>query len=597
MLPIQEWIHKLEEGEGTHWIKAIASILAVIALAAFYDSRNFRNFTAPDAMDAAQLARNLAQGKGFTTDCVRPLSLHLVQTNRLDGKSLLKEGHPDLSNPPVYPLLLAAFMKVAPFNYAVDENNQFFRHQPDFLIGLFNQGWFFLAAALIFLLARKLFDSPVAWLATAVFLGTELYWRFSLSGLSSMFLLVLLLGLVWCLVLLEQAVREELRSFPWQLGVAGAAGLLLGLGILTRYSYAVMAIPAVIYCLLYLGKRSNAVITTLLAAAILVVSPWLIRNFRISGTFFGTAGYAIVQDTPDFPGSVLERSLNPDGGKLKRFDFESGLRKLAVNGKQVLLNDLPKLGGNWLSALFLAALLIPFKSLAISRLRIFICLSILGLSIAQALSRTYLPLSDPEIHSENLLMLCAPLVFIFGAGMFFLLAEQIEIPFPPFRRLLTVSAWFLACIPLWLSFLPPKSMPLSYPPYYPWLVKKIGNYFKPNELIMSDIPWAVAWYGERQSVWLTPTVTPDFFNLNDYHKTISAIYLSEITLDSRLLSNLFPPKGVDQDWGRVVLEIRFNNRFPKNFPLSFVWADILWDQFLIADVERWKTPPVRDEEK
>jgi hypothetical protein len=54
---------------------------------------------------------------------------------------------------------------------------------------------------------------------------------------------------------------------------------------------------------------------------------------------------------------------------------------------------------------------------------------------------------------------------------------------------------------------------------------------------------------------------------------------------------------VDQDWERVVLEIRFNNRFPKNFPLSFVWADILWDQFLIADVERWKTPSVRDEEK
>ena len=48
---------------------------------------------------------------------------------------------------------------------------------------------------------------------------------------------------------------------------------------------------------------------------------------------------------------------------------------------------------------------------------------------------------------------------------------------------------------------------------------------------MSDIPWAVAWYGQRQCVWLTLKCTPDakdpstredFFAINDYQKPINA---------------------------------------------------------------------------
>ncbi len=39
-------------------------------------------------------------------------------------------------------------------------------------------------------------------------LGTELLWRFSVSGLSTMLLLVIFIGLAWCLVLLEQEGGE-----------------------------------------------------------------------------------------------------------------------------------------------------------------------------------------------------------------------------------------------------------------------------------------------------------------------------------------------------------------------------------------------------
>ena len=40
--------------------------------------------------------------------------------------------------------------------------------------------------------------------------------------------------------------------------------------------------------------------------------PWVIRNFVVSGTPFGTAGFAIVEGTGAFPGFQLERSIHPD---------------------------------------------------------------------------------------------------------------------------------------------------------------------------------------------------------------------------------------------------------------------------------------------
>ena len=50
---------------------------------------------------------------------------------------------------------------------------------------------------LTFLIARKIFDSTAAWLAALLVLGSDLLWKFSVSGLSTMLLLVIFLGLVW----------------------------------------------------------------------------------------------------------------------------------------------------------------------------------------------------------------------------------------------------------------------------------------------------------------------------------------------------------------------------------------------------------------
>jgi hypothetical protein len=92
----------------------------------------YRNLATPEAMDAAQLARNISEGKGYTTLFIRPLSLYLVQKHNAGGMRRPRSparnprfranqtAHPDLANPPVYPVVLAGLMKVLPFQYAVE---------------------------------------------------------------------------------------------------------------------------------------------------------------------------------------------------------------------------------------------------------------------------------------------------------------------------------------------------------------------------------------------------------------------------------------------------------------------------------------------
>src|SRR6185436_19623629 len=134
-----------------------------------------------------------------------------------------------------------------PFEWDIKSGTPFSRYQPEVLIALFNQFLFVAAIVLLFLLARRLFDAYVAWISAIVLAGTDLFWRFSVSGLSTMLLVVTFLGLFWCLVLMEQAAREGQRSGKWWVSMAGLTGVIVGLGALTQYSFGWLILPVLVF--------------------------------------------------------------------------------------------------------------------------------------------------------------------------------------------------------------------------------------------------------------------------------------------------------------------------------------------------------------
>jgi hypothetical protein len=78
---IQKLIHMLEAGAGSRYLRFLVLGLAVVGLALVYNLRAYRNLATQEAMDSAQLARNIADGKGYTTLFIRPFSLYLVQSH------------------------------------------------------------------------------------------------------------------------------------------------------------------------------------------------------------------------------------------------------------------------------------------------------------------------------------------------------------------------------------------------------------------------------------------------------------------------------------------------------------------------------------
>src|SRR5260370_38732717 len=83
-----------------------------------------------------------------------------------------------------------------------NRGTDFWIYGPDFFISIFNQVLFMVAVVMVFTFAKRWFDETVAWTSAIVFLGTDLYWRFSISGLSTMLLVLIFLALACSLALL-----------------------------------------------------------------------------------------------------------------------------------------------------------------------------------------------------------------------------------------------------------------------------------------------------------------------------------------------------------------------------------------------------------
>jgi len=315
---------------------------------------------------------------------------------------------------------------------------------------------------------------------------------------------------------------------------------------------------------------------------LVILTPWIWRNIAVSGTPFGTAGYAIVEGTYLLPENKLERSLQPDfkGLGVKPFVF-----KLTGNSRHILQDELPKLGGSWMSALFLTGLLLNFRNPALQRLRYFLLSTLLLFIIVQALGRTQLTEDSPVINSENLLILTAPLIFIFGAGLFFQLLDQLNLKLRELRYLIIGAFGVLMCLPMLFAFLPPKTSSVSYPPYYPPAIQQTCNWMKPTELMMSDIPWAMAWYGDRQCIWLTQNAESEFFAVNDYLKPVKALYLTPETMDNRFLSQWV--RAGEHSWASFILESMLRSQIPAKFPLRKAPKGFFPEQLFLSDYERW----------
>lgn len=609
MWSLQKCVYEISLGRIAGWLKWVTAVLAIVALAATCALRLHQGF--PDeTMDQAQLARNWAEGRGFTTQIVRPFALHLLTAHAVLTKQMPEpppaasedllpanartlsavywpDPMPEITHAPAYPLLLGALFKLPGLHslLATDAGARWFR--PDLVIIVFNQLLLIASAILVFLLTNRFFGRDVAWFALVLFLISETFWLFAVSGLATNWLVFLVLGICGCLERLEELADRDYFTGPWQWCWAAALGLLLALCALT--CYALIPLGGLVAVYLLLGRWRHRVWLCLLMLVIFagLVAPWLVRNYQLSGTLFGTAAYATYQGTATVPDGRLERALDPNqiAGVTAKIEPDLILAKLRSHFSRILITQLPRVGVGWPGLLFWLTLLFPFRSAAPRRLRNFVLAGVVLLALAQALIQTRLGEMPDEISSENLLVLFYPLALIFGAGLFFKLLHDTGDALIELRGLFIISLVAATGLPLAIALWNGGAKTPTHPADRPALIQGVARWFKPNEILVTDAPGEFAWYGNRTCVWLPMGLSTEFLALHN-QRPVHGLFLTHRTLDNRFVSQW--QTGENQGWGSFLATALVRSELPAEFPLRTVFNGLLPEYLLFSDTNRWQ---------
>jgi hypothetical protein len=128
---------------------------------------------------------------------------------------------------------------------------------------------------------------------------------------------------------------------------------------------------------------------------------------------------------------------------------------------------------------------------------------------------------------------------------------------------------------------------VQWPPYVPPFIGILGEWFEEDEVICSDMPWAVTWYAGRTSL-LIPESVREFTRIHDYNELkqkVRGLYLTPISGNQPLFSQIY--KGKFRDWAQLI------TRPPQvqGFPLAFYTAlPIDGEAIIFSDRERWNQP-------
>jgi 4-amino-4-deoxy-L-arabinose transferase-like glycosyltransferase len=603
---VQTAVWQIELGAWKKAIQWIAITLFAVFFGWAYTAGQFRGFEKREAMDQAQLARNIARGQGFVTYVIRPFSIwHLQQHGWEQNDPRLLTAHPDLYNPPLYPLVLAGLFKQLPesaFQYRTSDR----MYPPEnWVILPFNQLCLLLSILLIYFWARELLDRRVAVTAGFLLLFSDTLWSYGVSGLPTNLLLLLLLLATYCLFRADRALNPSESAQDEPVSPAGRppgalaitflflSAVLMGLCFLTRYLAAFLLVPMVFYAASIFRGRRPLVWTLLYVVVFLaLISPWLIRNYRLSSSLLGMARYELIDRTAAFSGDKLQRSYRPEARDLKDAYSPKQLAAKFVTGARThLIQSVKQIGSDFFIFFFAVGLMYGFRRRDATRLRATV-LGGLGCAIfAMALIGSPPERSRPEVYGGDLLVLFLPLVAVFGIAFFYLLLDRIAFRMPLTRACAVGVFALLNVAPMIFTILPPRRAAFPYPPYYPPQTRAVAEYFDKDEIGCSDLPWAMAWNGDRRTLWL-PLAVDEFTEISDWvapaPRHISFLMQTPYMLDRTLQSEL--GAGEYKSWAPLI----FGER-PPNFPLKAIRPLYPQNQqILYADKPRWQKKAVED---
>lgn len=572
---LQNLVYQMDAGSGRKVIQAVLFGLFALAMAALYTFTNFQGLRDARAFEEAQLARNFVRTGRLETQCVRPLSIgHLAERDPA-GNGVV-QAHPDVLHPPLWPLTLAGALRLTGIpetGVPTTATVQGWDYVPVALSHLFTM----LSALWIWLIGRKLFDLRVAGLSAGAFLISDLIWRHSTLGGDLSLAMFCVLGAVYAALwaaeppaLPPDEGESSGTAWRWLLPLLVAAFLTAG-AFLTRYATGTIGV-ALLFYLGTSGRRHAWAHASLYAGLVVVlVMPWMVRNIVVCGTPLGLVFHDMLTDSYLFPGDVLFRSLAPEMPDVGAALYAVQLKMMA-NLRRFSSQGLGLADGGILLALFGAMYLHRFVRPASRRLRwCLVPAALLLLLIASTFGE----------ESLRGLVVYWPLAIPYAWAFFMVLLDRLQVELHSFAAAAISLVMFLSGLPLLLNVLPPRTG-LPYPPYFHRYIGWVSNMLDRGDVMVTDIPWAVAWYGGKTAV-LLPAHIDDFYTIHEQYQPITMTYFTTETRDKPWVRGLSDPSAPEHSWYQIFAE----GKVPTTFPLTHGRFIAGTDQFLLADRVRW----------
>jgi hypothetical protein len=571
---MQNLVYQMDAGTGRKVVQAVLFALFAVAMATLYTFSNFQGLRDARAMDEAQLARNHALRGQLVTQSVVPLSIGRLAARNPVGAGAVRE-HPDLLHPPVWPVMLSGIFRITGIPQTGVPTTAYV-HGPDYVPVALSHFFTILSALWLWLIARKMFDQRVAVLSAGAFLASDLVWRHSVLGgdlgAAMFFALGAVYAALWAAERPADLAPDQGDGPVWRwLVPLGASALLTAAAFLTRYAAGAIALALFLYLGFSRRRRPWAKAWLYLLLAFLPVVPWMVRNVSLSGNPFGLVFHHLLGDTYLFAGDALFRSLQPEMPDLGAALYAVQLKMMA-NLRVFLADGFGFAGGGILLALFGAMYLHRFVRPSSRLLRWCLVPAALLMIVAAA-----------AFGAESLraLVVLWPLAIPYAWAFFLVLLDRLQFEVRFFAAAAVSIVMFLAGLPLLLNVLPPRTG-LPYPPYFHRYIGWISTMLEPEECMVTDIPWAVAWYGGRTSV-LLPRHIDGFYDLDRDHQKIAMAYFTTVTRDKPWIRGLSDSAAPEHSWYQVFAA----GKVPANFPLVHGRFIAGSDQFILSDRLRW----------
>jgi hypothetical protein len=488
----------------------LALAVGPVLLALLVIGAKFQGLTDGTALDHAQLARHLANGEGFTTYVIRPLSLVLHANLR---------HHPDMYNAPGHPALLALVFRLTSLT--------------DRVVAGTGAALWVLSVWLTFAVAARWFGSRVAAVATLLYVGNVAALSAAIAGLPYPLATVLVLLTAW-LVFRPPAepapasavgpdagaapppVRE---AAPWRLA---AGGVVSAAAVLTDYQLLPFALILVLYLAWTEAHRWRS--AGVFGAGFLVgMLPWLWRSTTVGGSpLFNLNWYEALANTNNYPGGWVWRLTELPEHPL-RFLLVHPLQTLrkSATGLAAFWREGPAVASPLIGFLFLAAAFSPVGTRTWMREKAAVLLAIAACILAAAPLR-----ADPV-----LLLDFSPLLCIAAAQALMVWLPQRVGPLTLGQRHVSEAwtrglAWtgilLLGLFPLLFFVLVARPGP---PSHLRERYEALKVQIPPNAKVLTDQPAVLAWYTDRRAIWL-PQREEDLDFIEKYFGAVDAAYVS-----------------------------------------------------------------------